>query len=323
MKRLFDFLNTYQSLYFVTTSLLGFAFVLLLYVWTFPVRGDEVGIKFTNEVSYAVWVLEFCILSAFLTVVIFPLWKTFGALFREQSGGQEFTYKSRLRFIVVSGTLAFVISWLFFITLVTLSSAATDASWPQYLNERLYAIYSYIFITLLPIPLTNLLIYEGVGKKIIEIGLMDNDEKKLFALAHSLLKYRDLLQNGLLIMGIIASAVPITAATLRLIVVALDKTNETTFPLIGVIAYGLGFSAILILFYVPTHLILTQAAHTLKDKLCPVNNFSELTKNLKRSKDLDEWLCINISLTDNLKTGILTLAPLFTSFLATILGINI
>ena len=80
---------------------------------------------------------------------------------------------------------------------------------------------------------------------------------------------------------------------------------------------------ILILFYVPTHLMLTQAARVLKNKLCPINNFSDLATNLKRSKDIDEWLHINMSITDNLKTGFFTLAPLITSFIATILGINV
>jgi len=123
-------------------------------------------------------------------------------------------------------------------------------------------------------------------------------------------------------MGIIASAIPITAATLRSIVVVLDPASESTFSSLGVIAYGLAFSAILIIFYAPTHLMLVWAASVLKDKLCPINNILNLEINLKKRKDLDEWLHINISLTDNLKTSFIALSPLLTSFIAT-LGIKI
>jgi len=107
-------------------------------------------------------IFEFGVLLAFLSVVFLPLWKEFTELLKEQTSGREIKYKSRLRIMLIAGSVAFVVAWLFFILLTLFNPPATVNSWPESLNERVGVVYVYIFIVLLPIVLTNLSIYEAV-----------------------------------------------------------------------------------------------------------------------------------------------------------------
>jgi hypothetical protein len=124
-------------------------------------------------------------------------------------------------------------------------------------------------------------------------------------------------------MGIIVSMIPIVTGTLRSILIILDPVNAVLFPITGVISYGLAFTAILILFYIPTHLMLTKASRNLRDGLCPVIKLSDLDEIMDKRKNLDGWLRINPSFLDNLTAGILTPAPLIIGFLTSVLGIKI
>ena len=103
------------------------------------------------------------------------------------------------------------------------------------------------------------------------------------------------------------------------------KTTEGSgqvFPIELVIIYGLFYTFLLLLLYVPTHLALNDASRALRDRLCPLDTLSNLKDTLDKRKALDELLQTNLGLGQNLRAGIFTLAPLVTSLLASILGIE-
>ena len=132
-----------------------------------------------------------------------------------------------------------------------------------------------------------------------------------------------MLQNYLAIVGIILSLIPITTAGLRAIIIALNPENEKIFPITSVIVYGLVFTTILLLIYVPTHFALTEVSRKLRDQLRPLAGLGTLADDMNQRKALDELLQTNIGLTQNLKMGLITLAPLATSLIASLLNINL
>jgi hypothetical protein len=128
-----------------------------------------------------------------------------------------------------------------------------------------------------------------------------------------------------LINGVASSAVPVLTALLRSAFINLYTAEviERTWPIIYPIMYGLGFTTVLIIFYVPTHLMLNQAGQQLRDMLSPVNEFANLEDTMKKRRELDSWLQTNLDLVQNLKAGMATLAPLITGFLTSIPGLKL
>jgi len=312
----------FQPLYIPAASAIGFAFILLLFVWNYPVPGDPIGQKFTNAPEFWVWISLLGLMSAFLTVVFAPLWKQFIDLFNEQISGQSAGQRLGLILLVAVGTVVYIL----LIALVYGVSLSVkfefDTGFPVGHSERVRLIYIYALVTLLPLIGVILLTYKGVLDESKKISLMKRNEGRLLKAANELLRYRNLLQTCLLIAGIIVSIIPIATAMLRVILITTGYATEQNFPFLVVISYGLFFTMTLVLFYAPTHLLLTETSRRLRDVLCPVENVSALEERLRQRKSLDEWLQTNISLAQNLKAGIVALSPLISSFLASMLGIK-
>lgn len=312
----------FQPLYIPVTSALGFAFVLLLFVWTYPLPGDPIGQKFVSVPEFWVWVSLLGLMSAFLTIVFAPLWKQFIDLFKEQISGQPPDQRLGLILMVLVGTVVyiFLIGLVYGITLSV--RLEFEPGFPLGHSERVRLLYIYALVTLLPLMAAILLVYKGVLDKASKISSVARNEGKLLEIANDLLRYRNLLQNYLLIAGIIVSIVPIATATLRSILITTGYATEQNFPIITVMSYGLFFTMVLVLFYAPTHLLLTETSRKLRDVLCPIDSLSTMEENLRQRKSLDEWLQTNIGLAQNLKAGIVALSPLISSFVASVLGIK-
>jgi hypothetical protein len=56
--------------------------------------------------------------------------------------------------------------------------------------------------------------------------------------------------------------------------------------------------------------------------LCEINSISELEDKFRKRQMLDELLQTNIGLGQNLKSGIVTLAPMLTGLVVSLLGIS-
>ncbi|NUM44636.1 MAG: hypothetical protein HUU38_08000, partial [Anaerolineales bacterium] len=123
--------------------------------------------------------------------------------------------------------------------------------------------------------------------------------------------------------AIILSLIPLNTAGLRAILVALEPANEQNFPVTYTILHGLIFTILLLLVYIPAHTALTETSRTLRDKLVPLQSLTTLKADLEQRKMLDDLLQTNLGLTQNLKTGLITLFPLVTSLIASILKVDL
>ena len=117
--------------------------------------------------------------------------------------------------------------------------------------------------------------------------------------------------------------IPIITAGLRAVLIEAYPHVEQIYPTSFVIIYGLLFTSLLLLIYIPTHIILSEAGKQLRDNLCPLKALDTLVSVVEKRKSLDELLQINVGVTQNLKSGFFTLTPLVSSLVVSLLGINI
>jgi hypothetical protein len=311
----------FQPLYVPLTGAVGFLFVLFLFTWGYPLPNDPTGERFVKAPEFWIWIFELGVMCAMLTVAFGPLWKQFFDLFREQVTSQKHARRSATLLMLSVGTLIYLFLMAALYTIVP-SNPLGILPPPQGHHIRVMIIYAYALVTMLPLIASILLIYAGVLARARQIETAAPDQARLFGIAGDLLRYRTLLQNLLLISGIIVSLVPVATGTLRLIFIRIGIATQESFPITTVMIYALFFTLILILFYAPTHLQLADTSRKLRDALCPIRDLSSLEDTLQKRKTLDDWLQTNIGLTQNLKAGIFALAPLLSGFVTTVLGIK-
>lgn len=333
MKRSSDFLSMLQPLYVAVASIIGIAIAGYMFIWSWksPFIAESSGetvlgntILQVTVPNFIAFVFVIAIWFAFSMVIFLPIWKQLFDLIGEITLGKDKFYKIGTITFLIVGLIVFIIILDLFLQISGPIRVAPDDIWPAGFYERIRVLIIFIAFTIMPMPLIILLIYSKVYEIGKGISSVKGNKKEWFKIAYNLLRYRSLLQNVLLIFGIVVSMIPIVGATFRSVSIALDSPNhrvEDMFPIIYVVIYGLLFTIILVVFYAPTHLILTQVCQQLRDVMCPIENLSDLDKNLKRRKDIDDWLQINISITQNLKAGVVTLAPLITSFVTTFIKI--
>jgi hypothetical protein len=97
--------------------------------------------------------------------------------------------------------------------------------------------------------------------------------------------------------------------------------SSGVFPAQSIIVYGLIFTLLLILIYVPTYVTLSDVGRELRDTKYPLN-IDNLEETIKKRKVLDDLLQTNIGITENLKNGIFTLSPLVSGLVASLLRIK-
>jgi hypothetical protein len=296
-----------------------------MFTWNYPQPGDTAGLAFVSTQQFLIWVFLFAVLFSILTIFIVPLWGMLIILMNHPIYVEDEARKRRrLVMLFVEGiilTLA-LIALMQFINWAA-SNHNLDRFMPKGHLERMYLTYLYTFVTVLPALLGMFLIHRATGELSTRIEMAERNEAKLFALIAELRFFRTVLQNYLAIVGIILSLIPIATAGLRAILIALNPENEKIFPITSVIVYGLVFTIILLLIYVPTHFALTEVSRKLRDQLRPLAGLDTLTDDMNQRKALDELLQTNIGLTQNLKMGLITLAPLATSLITSLLNINL
>ncbi len=315
-----SFWNIVQPLYVLATSLIGFAIVLCLYVWFYP-HPDLIGQKFAATPQFWVWIFLLGTQAMFYTVIIVPSWMQFIDLLQKYLLAKE----NKQRMEIVTMLFLATVFFLLFMGAVNVAinsmRAGTPFNFPEGHSWRIQFLTLYAAITALPNVLGMLLIYVDVHAKAGEIEYA-KDETKLFEIAHKLLEYRHILQTSLLALGVIVSILPVATAALRSILMVLEQANDNNYPTSLMAVYGLFYTALLITFYAPAHLIIVETSRKLRDKLCPIDNLTLLEDNLKKRNALDEWLETNIGLAQNLRTGIVTLSPLVASLVVSLLGPN-
>ena len=123
-----------------------------------------------------------------------------------------------------------------------------------------------------------------------------------------------------LLAGIILSMASITGVGYRAIFVGLEASGIENFPVSHALIFGLFFTILLLLVYVPVHLTLTETSRKLRDRICPITSIETLQEVMAKRKYLDEMLQTNVDIMSNFKSGFMTLAPFLSSILASFLG---
>jgi hypothetical protein len=181
-------------------------------------------------------------------------------------------------------------------------------------------IYSIPILSSLPALLGILSIHTAVRKVSLKIDIPDQTKEELFSLQGKLRYYRFLLQGYLLFLGIILSMAAITGVGYRAIFVGLDAKEIEYFPVTHAMGFGLVFTILLLLVYLPVHFALTETSRKLRDSICPIASIETLHEVMAKRKDLDEMLQTNVDVMSNFKSGFMTLAPFLSSILASFLG---
>lgn len=315
----------FNPIYVLIAGTIGLSIVARLFLWHYPASQDIRGQTFAATQPYFLWVFLFGVLCCLLTIFFLPLWGMLFHLFRNRIYVQEPAKKRKTRTLLfLQGVFltAIVFTFLQIATSTNLQINLRDYT-PQGHSVRMNFMYIYTFLTALPALLGMFLIHKGAEELLERIRQTAPAPPQVFSVIDELTSYRALLQNYLTLLGIILSLIPLNTAGLRAILVALEPANEQNFPVTYTILHGLIFTILLLLVYIPAHTALTETSRTLRDKLVPLQSLTTLKADLEQRKMLDDLLQTNLGLTQNLKTGLITLFPLVTSLIASILKVDL
>ncbi|HEX6699538.1 MAG TPA: hypothetical protein VF101_02300 [Gaiellaceae bacterium] len=140
------------------------------------------------------------------------------------------------------------------------------------------------------------------------------------------LETRDTLQNLFLFLGAIVGLAILGAAGERGAIAAYSDLSERkdpgSFPKEYVLTYGIYFSLLLALVYVPVHLKLRAVGHRLREHYfeLPSPTDSKWADVCAKRKTFDELLALNIGPAANFKAGLAILTPLIGSLTGLLLG---
>lgn len=315
----------FNPFYVLISGTLGLFIAVGLFMWHYPALQDTVGQAFVAAPTYYLWVFLFGVLCCLLTIFFLPLWGMLLYLLKYRIYIHKQTQKRKTLYsLILQGFFltAVVFTLLQIVSSTNLQLNLRDYT-PQGHTYRMTFMYVYTFLTALPALLGMFLIHNGAEELLEKIRGAETSKQKLFSLIDELISFRSLLQNYLTVLGIILSLIPINTAGLRAILVSVDAANEQNFPVTNAILFGLIFTILLLLVYIPAHTALTEASRTLRNKLAPLQSLETLKSDLEQRKTLDDLLQTNLGLTQNLKTGLITLFPLVSSLIASILKINL
>lgn len=318
--------KVFNPVYVLVTGSLGVLITFAMFLYRYPGPFDQVGQAFVSRPEFLIWVFLHAFLSCIITIALFPIWRVLFGFFLDQVK-TETTVKRRKMFftLIINAVIWIILTFALLSFLTSVFNRYFDPSpyVPGGYEDRITFIYVYTFLVALPALLGMMTIHTAVQKLSKNIESPNQTKNALFALRMDLFSYRTLLQSYLLILGIILSMVAITTAGSRAIFVGLEAPDVGNFPVTIAILYGLVFTIMLLLVYVPVHFALTETSRKLRDRLYPIASLETLEHDIAQRKYLDEVLQTNVSIMDNLKYGFITLAPFVSSLLANVIGIEI
>ncbi len=317
MMKTIDFPRLNSPLYVIISGSLGILITFTIFFYNFPDASDKAGLAFVARPEYVIWIFLHAILSCVVTVSIIPLWVM---LFRFVSDQMETetpeTARANIFNLVLSGFIlaAIIFAVLGFITAISSQYFDQSPYIPQKLYDRFFFIYGYTTLSSLPALLGILSINTAAQKTSTKIDLPNQSKEEFFELRGELLQYRSLLQFYLLIVGIILSMAAITGVGYRAIFVGLEANNIENFPVSHALIFGLFFTILLVLVYLPVHLTLTETSRKLRDTICPITSIETLQEIMPQRKHLDEMLQINVDMISNFRQGFIDSRTFYVQF---------
>ena len=318
-----DFSKAFSPLYVLISGSVGMFIIFTLFYYKFPDATDEIGMAFVSRPEFPIWVFMHAILACVVTITFFPLWGILIEFVRDQMKTESANRNRKTVFnLIFQGVVlaTFIFSVLGFLTIISYKYFDQSLYIPKNFYNRVLFILSFPTLSSLPALLGIMSIHTAVGKVSQKIDTPDQAKEELFSLQGELQHYRFLLQGYLLFLGVILSMAAITGVGYRAIFVGLGAKEIEYFPVTHAMGFGLVFTILLLLVYLPVHFALTETSRKLRDRICPITSIETLQEVMAKRKYLDEMLQTNVDIMSNFKSGFMTLAPFLSSILASFLG---
>ena len=297
-------------------GVLGGAVPFFMYLWNFPTSTQAEARQFAHAPSFATWVFLLSIVFSFVTIILIPSWKICRELY--SAVVKENSPRNVTGMLVVSAVMYPCV----LVALFLLSNRVfvlPDGDFMSELNINFAVVYIYSALGFYPVMFCIVLINYMAEIMSNKIDIVKDNKKELPIFIQEYLDYRNLLQICLIANGILLSLNPIITSAYLSIWKEIGLFTPETFPSQAIIVYGLIFTLLLILIYVPTYITLTNVGRELRDAIYPLN-IDALEDTLKNRRMLNDLLQINFGIAENLKSGIFTLTPLISGLLASLLG---
>ena len=124
------------------------------------------------------------------------------------------------------------------------------------------------------------------------------------------------MQLYLAIAGILISLVVLSAVALRDALIQYDPVIKNIFTIEMTLAFGLYFTLLLAFLYIPTYAILQFNGRMLRDQIYPVKSLTDYAEKEAARHKFEEILNLRVGVIQNLRSSVVILAPLLTSFLS-------
>jgi hypothetical protein len=321
-----NFSRFFHPLYLLTAGLFGVGILFAMSSPVFPLDCGDGAATFFCVPGFSVVFTLMGILWCMLTIFFIPGYAMFIWLFREHVAGKDRSHRfQEVAQLLLAFSIIAISSYLSSQALYQFSPDAQGHWNAKVPNSAQFVIdinTVCLFLVILPYMLSMFLLHSvirGLSSKIQNASQVKTDLS--FRVINDLLAYRKMLQTMLIISGALLSMVPLIMVALRSILISIDPNFAEIYPVTYVIFTGLIFTLLLLFIYVPAYLELSMVGGQLRDVLYPLHSLNDLKDTLDKRKILDDLLQTQVSLTANLKSGILTFGPLVSSLLV-LLGIK-
>lgn len=316
-------LSRYLSPIFVFGSgVVGGIIAYSLFIYDYPKPDDAVGQAFSQPTPYWMWVFLMMFTSCLITILLFPSWGILIGVFQRYTQKNNVSTRWEIfKLFIISVLVAAIVLLLF--RVMRSINVGIHAYFPHGHLQRINFMIAYSFMAILPAGLTVLLLYSSAQETFRRNQFSELSESQLLILVGEMQTHRSLLQLSLILAGSLLSMIPLVAAGTRANLIALNPQIEQSFPMSYVILFGLIFTIILLLVYVPTHITLSEISRNLRDSIYPLDSVSDIKETIEKRKILDELLQTNVGVWQNVKSGMVTLTPLVSSLVVSLLGINV
>lgn len=306
----------------LVAGVFGGVLAYFLFVWNYPRPDDAVGQAFSQPISFWIWVFLMMFTSCLITIFLLPSWGMLIWLFKRYTNKEKVIARKEVFKLFAISVFATAILLLLFRVIYSVDLDIYDY-FPRGHSQRITFMIGYSFLAILPAALTMILLHSSAHEIFMQVELSKLSESQLLDLVREMQIHRSVLQSSLILAGTLLSMIPLISAGTRNNLIAINPQIEQDYPISYVIIFGLIFTIMLLLVYVPTHIALSEASRNLRDNIYPLNSVSELKETIEKRKSLDELLQTNVGATQNLKSGVVTMAPLVSSLVVSLLGINI
>lgn len=278
-------------------SVAGFAVGVLILLYDYPLMNPDEK-KFISTPQFKLWLLAVAAQTVFWAVALGSMWPVVTSLSHHAR-----KYKSEL------------LVWVVLFAALIFASTAFAASCPNYNFSR------HLLKTRLHTYIGGLVaIVAGVGNVLVNIGLrniltvdlhasdLQHDEKLQQDLVRNYLNLRSSLLHFLSILGVMLGLVTLSQSAKRNAIIA-SGACAAEFGAEKVLVFGLYYTLILILVFLPTFSILITTGRKLRDEILPIPSPQNEKWNswcAKREK-LEKILALSV--TESLRAAIAVMAP--------------